>query len=91
MKAFWQKPGHRDAEQPLRAWYAAVKTAEWHGPAEVKVDYRSASILRANRVAFNIGGNKYRLVVHVRYDLQRVYVRFVGTHAEYNQIDAETV
>ncbi len=91
LKAFWQRPGHRDAEQPLRAWYAAVKAAKWSRPADIKVEYRSASISKASRAVFKISGNKYRLVVHVRYDLQRVYVRFVGSHAEYDRIDAGTI
>ena len=91
LKAFWQRPGRRDAEQPLRAWYAAVKAAKWSGPADIKVEYRSVSILKASRAVFNISGNKNRLVVHVRYDLQRVYVRFVSSHAEYDRIDAGTI
>ena len=88
LKAFWEAPGHRDAEQPLRAWFAVAKVAEWRRPADIKAQIRTASILRGNRIVFNIAGNKYRLVVHARYDLRRIYIRFVGTHRDYDRIDA---
>jgi mRNA interferase HigB len=91
LKAFWSDPLFRDSEQPLRAWYEEVLHAQWHQPADIKVQYRSASILKNHRVVFNIKGNNYRLVVAVSYKLQLVFVKFIGTHAAYDHIDAETV
>lgn len=91
LREFWTQPGRGDAEQPLRAWVYIVKAAEWIRPADVKEMFRSADILPNNRVVFNIGGNKYRLVAAVHYRGQRIYVRFVGTHAEYDKLDATSV
>ena len=87
---YWES-GHGDAEQPLKAWHALVKAASWNHPKEIKAKFSSASFLANNRVAFNIGGNKYRLVVKVEYELQVVYIRFIGSHAEYDKIDASTI
>ena len=91
LQAFWEDPRYRDAEQPLRAWFTEVKRAEWRTPADIKAAHRSASFLANNRVVFNIAGKKYRLVVAVKYTAQIVFVRFVGTHARYDAIDAEGV
>src|SRR5215472_7038962 len=91
LRVFWEHPLHADSEGPLKAWYAEAKKAEWKTPAEVKEKYKNASILKGGRVVFNIAGNKYRLIVHIHYDAQIVYIRFVGTHEEYDAIDAETV
>ncbi len=91
LREVWERPGRADAEQPLRAWVHVLKAADWSKPTEVKQMFRSADILRNERVVFDIGGNKYRLVVAVHYRGKRVYVRFIGTHAEYDRIDAETV
>ena len=89
LRAFWRK--HPDAGQALKAWADEVKHATWKRPADIKDQYRSASFLKNRRVVFNIKGNDYRLVVSVAYRFQAVYVKFVGTHAEYDTIDAETV
>ncbi len=89
LRSFWGK--NPDAEQSLKSWADEVKKAVWTQPADVKSQYRSASILKNRRVVFNIKGNDYRLVVSVAYRYQAVYVKFVGTHAEYDAIDAETV
>lgn len=89
LRDFWET--HADAAAPLQAWYAEAKHADWQAPQDIKDRYASASILPNDRVVFNIGGNKFRLVCHVRYDLGIVFVRFVGTHAEYDKIDATTV
>ena len=89
LREYWQQ--HADAEQPLRAWYAEAKAAVWASPTDIKARYASASILANNRVIFNIGGNKYRLVVAIRYDLEIIYIRFIGTHAEYDKIEAATI
>jgi mRNA interferase HigB len=92
LRRFWEgHPNHADARGPLLAWHAEVRRAVWGTPADIKAQFRSASILKSRRAVFNIAGNKYRLVVHVRYDLGRVYVRFIGTHREYDKIDAETI
>jgi mRNA interferase HigB len=88
---FYGRPECRNAKSPLDAWWHEVKAARWESPADVKSQYRSASILKGNRVVFNIGGNKYRLVVKVNYPTNRVFVRFVGTHKEYDGIDAEVI
>lgn len=89
LREFWQN--HADAEQPLRTWYAKVKQAEWKSPADVKVAYRNASILANNRVVFNIKGNTYRLVTALDYQYGVVYIRFIGTHRTYDDIDATTI
>jgi mRNA interferase HigB len=89
LRDFWGT--HPDAEQPLRAWHSEAKSAAWKTPVDVKDKYRSASILGDNRVVFNIGGNKYRLVVKINYSFQIIYVRFVGTHKEYDDINAEEI
>ena len=86
---FWES--HPDAEQPLRAWYTEAKKASWNSPAEIKGTYRSVSILSDNRVVFNIKGNTYRLVVVVEYSQGKMFIRFVGTHAEYDRIDATRI
>lgn len=89
LRDFWSR--HRDAEQPLRSWHQEAKHAEWNTPADIKQAYRSASVLRGGRVVFNIAGNKYRLVVAIHYPLHICYIKFIGTHAEYDRIDAEIV
>ncbi len=82
---------HPDAEQPLKAWLEEATNASWTQPSDIKERYRSASILKNRRVVFNIKGNDYRLVVAIAYKVQVVYVKFVGTHKEYDAVDAETV
>jgi mRNA interferase HigB len=89
LQAFWRR--HPDAEGPLLAWYREVVKENWDGPAAVKLRYRSASIIKGSRVVFNIKGNDYRLVVKINYGYRVVYVRFVGTHREYDEIDVEEV
>jgi mRNA interferase HigB len=89
LKDFWER--HSDAEQPLRAWFTETTSAAWRQPADIKRRYPTSSFLSENRIVFNIKGNSYRLVVHVRYDLGRIYIRFIGTHAEYDRINAATV
>jgi mRNA interferase HigB len=89
LRAFWIR--YPDAEQPLLAWYREVEKEDWEKPAQVKEKYRNASFLKDNRVVFNIKGNDYRLIVKINYPYRMVYVRFVGTHAEYDKIDAKEV
>ena len=88
LRAFWEK--NTDSEQSLKSWVDEAKKASWSQPAQIKEQYRSASILKNKRVVFNIKGNDYRLVVSVAYHYQAVYVKFIGTHKEYDAIDAET-
>lgn len=89
LRDFWGK--HPQAEVPLRAWYALASRADWRSPADVKMAYRSASFLRNNRIVFNIKGNDFRLVVAVHYNRGLMFIRFVGTHREYDRVDAEEI
>lgn len=89
LKAFWGH--HPDAKQPLLAWHEHVKHAGWKSPADVKADFGSVSILQDGRVVFNIAGNKYRLVAWINFPYHVVYIRFVGTHRQYDQIDAQSI
>lgn len=89
LRTFWEN--NLDAEQPLKSWVDEVKKATWCQPADIKNQYRSASVLKNRRAVFSIKGNDYCLVVSVAYRYQAVYVKFVGTHGEYDAIDAETV
>ncbi len=92
LKTFLRRnPVHVDARDPLMAWARQVKAADWASPAEVKRDVGSASILKDGRAVFNIAGNKYRIVVWINYAYRVVYIRFVGTHGQYDRIDAQTI
>jgi mRNA interferase HigB len=88
-REFWE--AHPDARQALQSWYADVKQSQWSSPAEIKEMYRNASIINNQRVVFNIKGNRYRIVVAVQYEFGIVYIRFIGTHSEYDKIDAATI
>lgn len=90
LKRFWER--HPQAKQPLASRFSIVSKATWDGPADIKAAFgRNVDFVGDNRVIFAIGGNKYRLVVHVAYPFRRVLVKFVGTHAEYDRIDPESV
>jgi mRNA interferase HigB len=89
LKVYWE--GNPETKQQLLAWYAEVLAAQWSQPTDIKERFGSASILKNRRVVFNIKGNHYRLIVAVAYKLGVVYVKFIGTHKEYDLIDAETV
>ncbi|MBH2010872.1 MAG: type II toxin-antitoxin system HigB family toxin [Xanthomonadaceae bacterium] len=91
LTAFYGQPDRGDAEEALKAWYEVAKLANWTNPGEVKAQFGNASIVGKNRVVFNIAGNKYRLIVAFAYRMGWGYVKFVGTHAEYDAIDAVTV
>ncbi len=91
LKEFYQRPDCLGAKEPLEAWYYETKKAEWESGMDIKGKYSSASILKGSRVVFNLGGNKYRLVVKINFPAQIVYIRFIGTHKEYDQIDAEVI
>jgi mRNA interferase HigB len=87
LREFWEK--HRDAEKPLKSWRAVVRSKEYQNPHEVKADFGSADFLKGNVTVFDIGGNKYRLVVSIRYDLQKVFIRHIVTHEVYDQLSAD--
>jgi len=90
LRAFWEL--HPQARVPLGVWYSTVSKAEWNGPADIKRTFgANADFVGDNRVIFDIGGNKYRLIVHVAYAYRRVLIKFVGTHSDYDGIDPETV
>jgi len=85
------KPEYSDAREPTLAWNQHVLRADWASPTDVKRDLRSASILKDGRAVFNIAGNKYRILVWINYPYRVIYVRFIGTHAQYDAIHAQTV
>lgn len=89
LRQFWER--HSDARQALEAWYDDAKFAKWQTPNDIKAVYRNASFLSNNRVVFNIKGNSYRLVVAINFGVGIVYIRFIGTHSEYDKIDARTI
>ena len=89
LRDFWEK--HADAEQPLKAWFHETKAARWKSFTDIKARYRSADALPGNRVVFNIRGNTHRLIVRIHYNTGIVFIRFLGTHAEYDKIDAPTI
>jgi mRNA interferase HigB len=89
LREYWQK--HPDTEQPLKAWFDDTSRANWKTPSDIKDNYANASIIANNRVIFNIKGNNHHLIVHIRYDISIVFIRFIGTHQEYDKIDATTV
>lgn len=89
LRLFWEK--HPDVAQHLMAWVDETKAANWIQPADIKAQYRNASILKNRRVVFNIKGNDYRLVVSIAYKFGAVYIKFIGTHKQYDAIDAETI
>lgn len=89
LRDFWET--HSDSKQQLKAWYQETSKAEWTGTKQIKLEYPSASFLADNRVVFNIKGNYYRLIVRINYDYQMLWIRFIGTHAEYDKINAKTI
>ena len=89
LREFWER--HPDAEQPLRAWYQDARKADWRSPSDIMRVYSNASIVGENRVVFNISGNRYRLVVAINYRYEVCYIRFVGTHQQYDRIDVTTI
>jgi mRNA interferase HigB len=91
LKSFWQNIKFKDSEQSLMSWCHEVKKDKWKDSSDVKHKYGTASILRNNRVVFNIKGNKYRLVVKINYRIGGVFIRFIGTHEEYNKINVEEI
>ncbi|HQI05890.1 MAG TPA: type II toxin-antitoxin system HigB family toxin [bacterium] len=89
LKTFWTK--HPDSQEQLKSWYAEMKRSSFKNPHEIKERYRSADAVGENRIVFNIKGNKYRLIVKFDYIRQKGFVRFIGTHDEYNKVNAEEI
>jgi len=89
LREFWEK--YPDSKHALQTWYTSVKHSTWKNPSDIKSTYHTASFLANNRVVFNIKGNQYRIVVVVQYKFGNVFIRFVGTHREYDRIDATTI
>ena len=91
LRDFWTKPAGRDSDQALRAWYAEAKKGDWSDPHGIKCVYGTASAIGNERIVFNICGNKYRLVVAVKYEFKIFYIRFIGTHRQYDEIDVKEI
>ena len=89
LREFWEK--YTDSEEQLKTWYKEASKADWNNSAEIKDEYAKASILKSGREVFNICGNKYRLIVDINYRRHWVFIRFIGTHKEYDKIDADKV
>lgn len=89
LREFWEK--HADSEQYLKTWYETAKNSNWNSPIDVKETYINASILKSSRVVFNIKGNSYRLIVKFNYERQWAFIKFIGTHAAYDKINADTI
>ena len=89
LRKFWEK--HSDSEQYLKTWYDTAMNSDWKNPNDIKRSYASASILKDNRIVFNIKGNSYRLIIKFNFDHQLAFVRFIGTHSEYDKIDADNI
>ena len=91
LREFFEKQEYADSEASLRSWYHDAKTAEWKSSNDLKQQYKNASIVGEGRVVFNIKGNAYRLVVAIDYDFQVIFIRFIGTHKQYDKIDAKRI
>lgn len=89
LREFWTKYG--DSQEPLKTWYKEASKATWTNPSDIKAEYTKASILKSSRVVFNICGDKYRLIVEINYKRQWMFIRFIGTHKDYDNIDADKI
>ena len=89
LREFWEK--HNDSEQQLKTWYKEASKAKWSSPTDIKAEYAKVSILKSSRVVFDICGNKYRLIVEINYERQWAFIKFIGTHNQYDKIDAEKI
>jgi mRNA interferase HigB len=89
LREFWEI--HSDCEQQLKSWFKETSQAEWKNPNDIKLEYPNASILSNNRVVFNIKGNNYRLIVKINYEYEMVWIRYIGTHSDYDDINAEKI
>lgn len=91
IREFFENPEHSDSEVSLRAWYHDAKTAEWNNSNELKRQYKNASIVGDGSVVFNIKGNDYRIVVAIDYEFLVIFIRFIGTHKQYDNIETKTI
>ena len=91
LREHWEQHGRKDSEGPLKSWLALAEAADWGAPVDIKTHYRHASFVGNDRVVFNIAGNKYRIVALIHYNKRTLYIRFVGTHHEYDAIDASSI
>lgn len=89
LRKFWTD--HKDCEEQLKSWYNEVSKTNWNSPHELKKEYPSASILEDNRIVFNIKGNNYRLIVKINYEYKIIWIKFIGTHSEYDKINANKI
>jgi len=89
LRNFWET--HSDSEQYLKTWYDTAMSSNWKTPNEIKQTYINASVLKYSRMVFNIKGNSYRLVAKFNFEKQWIFIRFIGTHDEYDKIDANTI
>ncbi|MEX2567050.1 MAG: type II toxin-antitoxin system HigB family toxin [Cyclobacteriaceae bacterium] len=89
LREFWQK--HADSKEQLKTWYKEASKSNWKNPIDIKAEYANASILKSGRVVFNICGNKYRLIVEINYVRQWMFIRFIGTHTDYDKINADKI
>ena len=89
LRRFWEK--HAETEQYLKTWYDTIMSSTWNSPSDIKMVYANASILKSGRVVFNIKGNDYRLVAKINFEKQWLFIRFIGTHSEFNKIDTNTI
>ena len=89
LREFWED--YPDSEQYLKAWYDTAINADWRNPADVKRTYSTASILKDSRIVFNVKGNSYRLIAKFNFEKQWIFIRFIGTHIEYDKINANTI
>jgi mRNA interferase HigB len=89
LKAYWDE--HPETREHIESWYTITKSVSWKNPNDIKAQFRNASILKDSRVVFNIKGNNHRLIVKIHYNTGIVFIRFIGTHKAYNQINAEEV
>lgn len=91
LREFWENPKYADSEPSIRSWYHEAKKANWGSSNILKKQYKNASIIGEGRVVFNIKGNTYRLVVLIDYEFQMIFIRFIGTHKQYDEIDSKTI
>ena len=89
LKDFYDKPNYSDSRSVLEAWHKEVLKLDWNNPNEIKEMYRSASIIGDEKVVFNIAGNKYRLIVKINYHAKIVFIKFIGTHKQYDKVSME--
>ena len=91
IKDFYEQTLYQDSKESLEAWHKEVIKADWQTPNDIKEQYRHASVVGNNRIVFNIHGNKYRLIVKINYFAKVIYIRFIGTHKEYDKINAAEI